>query len=134
MMYAIYCGTVPEYDGGIDPLVYLVTDVDRLLAMRLPTVFTDRNAVLAIAAFDTGREVLDEAIDWQLMRQRMWNNTADEPDRMERRMAECLVHGVVSWEAFTAIHVRTQARRAEVVRLLTTTSSPPIHVTPGMYF
>ncbi|WP_370327702.1 DUF4433 domain-containing protein [Euzebya sp.] len=134
MMYAIDCGNVPEYAGGIDPLVYLVTDVDRLVALGMSPVVTDRNAVLAIAAFTTELARLDDLVDWQLMRQRMWNNTVDEPDRRERRMAECLVHGLVPWEAFTAIHVRTANRRTQADALLAARPHPPIHVTPGMYF
>ncbi len=29
-MFAIRNGNVPEYTGGIDPLIYLITSVDRL--------------------------------------------------------------------------------------------------------
>lgn len=69
------------------------------------------------------------------MRARIWRDTIDEPDRKERRMAECLVHEVVPWEAITEIHVRTGERRNQVEELLGPGIPPgPVHVTPDWYF
>jgi hypothetical protein len=113
MLYSIAMGNVPEYSGGMDPLVYLVTTADRLVELGLPMLFTDRNAVLETAYFTRDLADLDAVIDWSLMRARMWNNTSDEPDRRERRMAECLVHRQVPWRAITYVAARTPARAAE---------------------
>ncbi|MGH4007592.1 MAG: DarT ssDNA thymidine ADP-ribosyltransferase family protein [Pseudonocardiaceae bacterium] len=52
-------------------------------------------------------------IDRPLMGATMWNNTPSEPDRMERRMAECLVHRQVPWRAIGYVATRTPARAAE---------------------
>lgn len=134
MMYSINRGNVPEYTDGIDPLAYLVTDIDRLMQMGLTVLTTDRNAVLDYAEFASGTDGLDTIVDWQLMRQTMWKDTPEEPDRMERRMAECLVHEAVPWEAFTAIHVRTEARRVEVQTLMASFEVPPITVERAMYY
>ncbi|MGH3826603.1 MAG: DarT ssDNA thymidine ADP-ribosyltransferase family protein [Pseudonocardiaceae bacterium] len=76
-------------------------------------LFTDRNAVLATAHFTPNRPDLDTLIDWPLMRARMWNNTPSEPDRRERRMAECLVHRQVPWWAIEYVVARTPARATE---------------------
>lgn len=113
MLYSIAMGNVPEYTGGMDPLVYLVTTADRLAEFGLPMLFTDRNAVLETAYFTRDLADLDAVIDWPLMRARMWNNTSDEPDRRERRMAECLVHRQVPWRAIEYVAARTPARAAE---------------------
>jgi hypothetical protein len=135
MMYAIDRGNVPEYAGGIDPLVYLVSTVERLQEVGCTVVTTDRNAVLGIATFRQGLDGIDTGVDWQLMEATWWNNTVQEPDRMERRMAECLVHQVVPWEAFTEVRVRTDARRLEVEALLGPGIAPGrILVTPHWYF
>lgn len=112
MMYAIHMGNVPGYDDGIDPLVYLLTSVERLVELDLNVVTTDRNAVLPYADHFPVAAGLDH-IDWDLMGARYWSATADEPDRVERRMAECLVHRQVPWDAVTAVHVRTTARADE---------------------
>jgi hypothetical protein len=120
MLYAIHMGRVPEYTDGLDPLVYLVTTVDRLAETCGPLVFTDRNAALAssLVQFSASIADLDAMIDWNLMQATMWRDTLEEPDRRERRMAECLVHGRVPWEAFFGIVARTEARKAEVEEIL----------------
>lgn len=53
MLYAIHKGNVPGYTGGSNRLAYLVTSVERLCAIGLPQVYTDRNAVLHPAHFTT---------------------------------------------------------------------------------
>ncbi len=113
MLYSIAMGNVPEYTGGVDPLVYLVTTTDRLAELGLPMLFTDRNAVLDTARFTGSLSDLDTLIDWPLMRATMWNNTPSEPDRKERRMAECLVHRQVPWRAMEYVAAHTPARAAE---------------------
>ena len=49
-------GSVAECIGGMDPLVYLGTTVDRLAGLGLPMLFTDRNAVLETAHFTHNKE------------------------------------------------------------------------------
>ncbi|MHB8296426.1 MAG: type II toxin-antitoxin system toxin DNA ADP-ribosyl transferase DarT [Acidimicrobiales bacterium] len=113
MLYAIQGGRVAEYQDGQDPLVYLVSSVERLVALGVAPVFTDRNGALALARFTNDLRELDDLIDWPLMTATMWANTSDEPDRRERRMAECLVHGQVPWVAFNEIGTMTQHRQEQ---------------------
>lgn len=135
MMYSIYRGNVAEYSEGTEPLVYLVSTVERLIEVGCAIVTTDRNAVLGYTEFRHGLDDLEVLVDWPLMRATMWNDTVQEPDRMERRMAECLAHEAVPWEAFTEIHVRNPDRRAEVEAALAPGIAPgPVHVTPDWYF
>lgn len=135
MLYSIYRGNVPEYAEGTGALVYLVSTIERLIEVGCAVVTTDRNAVLRYAEFRQGLDGLDGLIDWPLMRARMWNDTIEEPDRMERRMAECLVHEVVPWEAFMEVHVRNVDRRAEVEAALGLGIAPGrVRVTPDWYF
>jgi hypothetical protein len=135
MMYSIDRGGVPTYQDGCDSLVYLVTTVERIVELQLRVLFTDRNAVLAIARFSDDLSSLDQLVDWALMRATMWNNTAERPDRMELRMAECLVHRRVPWEAMTEVVARNSAC-AEAARgaLATVGSLTTVNVRPGWYF
>jgi hypothetical protein len=113
MMFAIDRGNVPTYQGGCKDLIYLVSTVQRLGEEDFPIVLTDRNASLAVTTFSADVAKLSELVDWPLMKERYWANTLDDPDRMERRMAECLVHRTVPWSAIVEIGVfdRTRADR-----------------------
>lgn len=135
MLYTINRGNVPAYQDGQDPLVYLVTDVARLQQVGCRFVFTDRNAYYQTATYAEDPARLDELVDWPLMEATMWNNTAAEPDRMERRMAEFLVHGSVPFSAVTAVGVRSEAMTTAVAEVLCTLDDPPkVVVRPDWYY
>lgn len=118
MLYIISRGDVPTYSGGQDEIVYLVTCIEKVVEERLRFVFTDRNAALSLARYGDDLPVLDDHVDWDLMEGRMWNNTDEEPDRLERRMAEFLVHGHVPWSAFIGVAARDDAKCQQVERAL----------------
>lgn len=135
MLYAIHAGNVPSYQAGQADLVYLVSDVSKIVALDLPYVFTDRNATLAYARYSEDVTELDSLVDWQLMNQRFWNNTTTEPERRERRMAEFLVHGSVPWEAFLGVATIDGARSEQVREVLSSVGvTTEIHVRRGWYF
>lgn len=136
MMYSIYCGNVPGYNEGTNRLVYLVTSLERLADIGLEVVLSDRNAVLGytdFVRFGDG-EPDDDFIDWPLMRQTMWNNSDEHPDRRERRMAECLVHERVPWDAFRQVVVRSASVADEVRQLFGEAHEPSVAVRPQWYF
>jgi UDP-2,3-diacylglucosamine pyrophosphatase LpxH len=47
-----------------------------------------------------------------------WDSTAEEPDRMERRMAEFLVRDFLAWEHVAGIEVMSQGEAKMVEGLL----------------
>lgn len=134
MMYVISCGSVPTYQEGTSPLVYLVVDLDEVLTQGFDVVTTDRNAVLKYAQFFEGLDGLDDHIDWELMKATFWNNTRDEHDRKERRMAECLIHELLPFSLVKEFHVRTEHWRSQLIKKLGVEYSEMIHVTPLWYF
>jgi len=135
MMFAIECGNVPTYTAGCDELVYLVSTVDLLCALGQPVTFTDRNAALNVARYSTAPEDLDDLVDWPLMKAAYWRNTSDDPERRERRMAECLVHRRVPWAAFTGVVARKQTCAAVAHATLDSLgASIPVSVRPNWYF
>lgn len=135
MMFAIDRGNVPSYSGGCADLVYLVTTADRLWAGAESVLFTDRNAVLAFAEFTDEIDMLDDLVDWPLMPARYWANTPEDPERRERRMAECLVHRHVPWVAIDEVAAQSQ-RCAEDARaaLASLGDATPVRVRPSWYF
>lgn len=119
MMLKLARGSVPSFTGDHRDLVYFVTSVSRLMNAGLPLVVSDRNAAKSLAAFSNEVAVLgdldaeepeSEFIDWPLMRATMWNNTPDDPERMERRMAELLVLKRVPLDVISRIAVYSEDR------------------------
>ena len=87
------------------------------------------------ATFRSDPADLDTLVDWPLMRATMWANTESEPDRRERRLAECLVHDRVPWAAFTEVAVKSaDGRHRALAALAKTRPQVPITVRPGWYF
>lgn len=130
MMYAIHRGNVPTYKRGCDEIVYLYSTLGALGQTGAPVVLTDRNAALTHAKFAVGASALD--IDWALMGETMWKNTEEYPDRLEKRMAECLVHAHVPSAAFQAVVAKTQMAADRVGRLVG--DAWPINVRGDWYF
>lgn len=135
MMSSIHHGNVPQYQDGCDSLVYLVSTAERLVELELAVVATDRNASLAIASFEPVGDEWGDDIDWQLMRATWWNNTPQEPDRRERRMAECLAYGMVPWAAIDEVVAKIEGT-ADAARAVIAAAglSTPVSVRPDWYF
>lgn len=135
MLFSIDKGNVSTYQGGCEPLVYLVTSLERLTGAGLTWLVTDRNARLDYATFRGQDEDLDDHVDWDLMRETMWNNTPDFPDRKERRMAECLVREPVPWDLVTGVAARSEAVAQRVKTVLDEAgATTPVSVRRAWYF
>jgi hypothetical protein len=135
MMFAIHRGNVPTYDEGCARLIYLLTSAETLAESGTRMVFTDRNAALAIAAYGELGTGIDSLVDWALMEQPIWRNTPEDPDRRERRMAECLAHRVVRWPSIEGIATASQPVADEVRATLASLGvNTPISVRPQWYF
>jgi hypothetical protein len=135
MLGSIHTGKVPTYAGGQEEVVYLVTDIDRVVESGSDFVFTDRNAKLDLAQFENDLSQVGTLVDWPLMDAKMWNNTPEEPDRMERRMAEFLVHRHVKWDLIMGVAAINEGRcrEAEVV-LATMGVTTAVRPRPKWYF
>jgi len=126
MMYKLYVGGVPSFTGDHRDLVYFVSDVNHIVEAGVPFVISDRNAAKALADFTDDVSVLGDLatatpqsdfVDWPLMKARMWNNTLEDGERMERRMAEFLVHGEVPFELVVGVAARSDDSKAIVERM-----------------
>lgn len=66
---------------------------------------------------------------------RIWKNTAEDPDRMRRRMAEFLVYERVPISCLVGVAVRTQGMKEQVEGVLAARGVVlPVRVRPGWYF
>jgi hypothetical protein len=122
MMYRIACdcrdGIPGRYADGDDPLVYLVSSMDRIVAAGLRWVGTDGNAAAAVSRFAAATAELEEMVDWPLMSERIWKDVPDDLDRRRRRMAELLVHRRVPLDSILGFAVRTAERQRAVRTVL----------------
>jgi len=135
MLFKLARGGVPSYVEGQDPLVYLVTTVETVVDAGLPWLFSDGNCAASVTEIFDDLSVLDSVVDWEVMRARMWNNTADDPDRMRRRMAEFLVHERLPVSHLTHVVVRNSGMKANVEAILTEYQTQiRVLVRPGWYF
>jgi hypothetical protein len=132
MLYRICCdhrdGVPGRYPDGEDPLVYLVTSVDRVVATGRPWLATDGNAAVAVSRFTAAMADLPGLVDWPLMAARFWAPDTDDPDRERRRMAELLVHRHLPLSALAGFAARTEHRARQVRDLLTTAGRPGDYV------
>jgi ssDNA thymidine ADP-ribosyltransferase, DarT len=107
MLFKIWRHGVEQYpEGRQEPLIYLVTALDAVERLGLPFVFSDGNCAKDITDVFDDLSDLDK-VDWLLMKQKMWNDTASDGDRMRRRMAEFLVYDRVPWSAFLGVGTMT---------------------------
>ena len=90
---------------------------------------------LAVARCGTDPAVVGRYVDWELMEARWWHNTPQEPDRMERRMAEWLAHRHVPWSAIIGVAARTEERSRQASAALATVGATTIvRSRPEWYF
>lgn len=135
MMYSIHHGNVASYQEGCGQVIYLISTVERMTDCGLAWLMTDRNGSLGYAEFAGLDGDLDAHVDWDLMNATWWNNTAEFPDRKERRMAECLVYQSVPWAAFEEITTKDQATAARVGAILERGKATiAVTVRPNWYF
>jgi hypothetical protein len=78
---------------------------------------------------------MDSFVDWALMEEPIWKNTPEDPDRCQRRMAECLAHRSVRWPSIKEIAAATQPVADEARAILASLGMEgPISVRPQWYF
>lgn len=59
-----------------------------------------------------------EAVDWETVYARTWNDTPEDPDRQRRKQAEFLIHGFVPWSVIDGVAACSEAIAARVRRIL----------------
>ncbi|WP_337060085.1 type II toxin-antitoxin system toxin DNA ADP-ribosyl transferase DarT [Kineococcus sp. G2] len=137
MLYAITKGQVGAEAAQTEEIVYVVSSTQRLREAGVTVVASDRHAVLQLARLSADDADLDgdDFVDWGLMEARMWAPTPDQPDRKERRQAECLAHPSVPWSAVAGVVTRTEeaARKVETV-LRDCGGTTYVDVRPHWYF
>ena len=117
MLYQLHTGWVPEYHDGQEPIVYLVSTCQEIVARGLRFVFSDGHGIAFNTKFFHNLDDLEE-VDWDMAYAKIWIDNDDDMDRQRRKQAEFLVHEFCPWEAIQEIGVINQARKKEVETVL----------------
>lgn len=136
MLYAIFKGAVDCYQDGQESIIYLVADPEEV-AEKCSFCFTDGHAAMTISKFFNRIEELADAVDWELMRAKMWNNTEEDGDRSRRRQAEFLVKDSFPWSLISEIIAFDQSKANHVNRILDDTKvshRPALRVERRWYY
>jgi hypothetical protein len=83
-------------------IVIFVSSLHRIVDLGLPFVFTNQHAYPVSARYFTDIQRLD-AIDWRILRQRDFKHDTDDPGKVERYMAEALIHNYVPLSALLGV-------------------------------
>lgn len=135
MLYTIWRGNVPQYEGAQGDIVHLVADAEAVAAAGIAYAYTDGHAVMEISDFFDDLEHIATRVDFNLMLARYWNDTDEQPDRARRRQAEFLVYGTYPWALVERIGVESAAVRDRVQAALEgATHQPPVDVRPEWYY
>ncbi len=134
MLYAINGGYVEGYDGGQRPILHLVASVEAISEAGSPFTFTDGHADIFYSEYFDELDDLDK-IDWDIMEERYWRDTAEDGDRKRRRQAEFLVHQFLPWNQIVEIGVINIDMAAEVTGIIEVADHKPnVVVRRGWYY
>ncbi len=136
MLYVIHKGNVQDYQEGQDPVIYLVSDAQSVLAADTGFVFTDGHAIMEMSDFYDDLSQLSK-VDWHAMRLKYWYDSPQTPDRKRRRQAEFLVYRYCPWPLVRVVGVissqmkrRVEAVLADFPRL----HRPIVQIKPEWYY
>ena len=137
MLLNLHTGRVEGYNEGQDPLVYLVSSINRVEAAGRPWVFSDGHGLAALTSWYDDAGDLHQ-VDWDLVGERFWADTPADNDRKRRKQAEFLVWQHLPWSAIEAVVVPNAGMEARVRAILAAYPMPAagvkVVVRPGWYY
>lgn len=136
MLLQLKTGQVEGYDEGQRPLIYLVTTVEIVQAGGASFVFSDGHGLAALTDWYDDLSELGE-VDWEMVKQKYWADTAEDTDRQRRKQAEFLVHQFLDWSLIKGVAVIDDGVKQRVEAVLAAhlhQHLPPVRVLPGWYY
>jgi ssDNA thymidine ADP-ribosyltransferase, DarT len=135
MLYTIKMGNVEGYQEGQNPVIYFVCEAESISSTGIEFAFTDGHAIMGYSSFYNDLNVLDDVIDWNVMKTNYWADTDEDGDRKRRRQAEFLVHQICPWHLIREIGVNNSQMKGKVEELLQNVNyCPPVRVYSSWYY
>lgn len=117
MLYQLKTGRVQGYSEGQEPIVYLVSTVERVAESGAEWVFSDGHGLARFTKWYDDLNMLGE-VDWDMVKARQWADTAEDNDRQRRKQAEFLVHRFCDWNLIQDISVFSSGAEDRVLDIL----------------
>ena len=117
MLLRLNTGRVAGYIGDQTSLIYVVTTAQAVEAAGLGFVFSDGHGLARMTEWFDDLTKLDR-VDWNMVFQRYWADTWDDPDRQRRKQAEFLIHAFCPWTVIERIVVISPTMRQRVETVL----------------
>lgn len=117
MLLRLKTGRVTGFTGGQEDLVYLVSTAQAVEDSGTGFVFSDGHGLAAFTEWFDDLARLDR-VDWNMVNQKYWKDTVDDPDRQRRKQAEFLIHRFCDWSLIKAIGVIDEAAKQKVEAVL----------------
>lgn len=131
MLYKIHKSKGPSVSRNV---IYLVTSAEKIDELSIKYTYTNSHPLTNLADFFFSLTHLSE-IDWPLMSSTMWNDTPEDNDRHNRRMAEFLVRDELPFKHLLGIGVYSEEQKTYVQSLLKKNNLElPVVVAPRWYY
>jgi hypothetical protein len=117
MMLQLKTGQVAGYAEGQDPLVYLTSTAQRVRDSEGHFVFSNGHGVATFTDWFDDLKRLDE-VDWDMVDERYWRDSIEDPDRQRRKQAEFLIHRSCGWELIETVVVGFPHMRDQVEAIM----------------
>lgn len=122
MLFAVTSPGSGTYKARSSELIFLGSVVGDIVEAGLTWCFSNGNASSSYTSFTRDLSRIGNFVDFDLLCQRMWRNTVEDPFRQGRRAAEFLVLGEVPLHLVTVVVARDEIGLAEARKHLTDTS------------
>ena len=136
MLLQLKTGQVTGYTEGQNPLIYLVTSLDLIISNGNNYVFSDGHGLASYTDWYDNLNDLDK-IDWEIVKQKFWADTAEDGDRQRRKQAEFLVHSFCDWSLIQGIAVLNDQMKQNAEEIMANypyRNQPPVKILPTYYY
>lgn len=106
MLYHLFKGTVKEFSGKQEEIIYMISSVEKVQELGLPFLFTDRHAYLQHKRVFNNLGDLNQ-LSWQVIKDNTWHQQYSDMKK-ELKQAEFLIHKHVPVKALLGIVVQNE--------------------------
>lgn len=118
-----------------EQIAILVSSLHKVEEAGRPCLISDRNALYATARLTADLSKLGDWVPWDLIQARDFKRDPERPDKVERYMAEALVHDYLPSSALLGIVCYSEARAEPLCCDVQAAGlSASVEVKPGWYF